>query len=125
MLNRISMCHTCSGVSVRAPKETRFSMITFQREEKSVCASHLSAPFTSSQPHPASVNLMRLTDAISLIFRRALSGNSIILGLLELKHKTVMRWSKVYGNIVLRSSNFQLLSILSKAIFITCYIRNL
>ena len=33
--------------------------------KKSTYASHLSAPLTSTQPHPASVNLMRLTDAIS------------------------------------------------------------
>lgn len=66
------MCHTCSEVSVRALKETGLSMITFQHEKKCVYASHLSAPFTGTQLHPASVNLMRLTGAISLISRRAL-----------------------------------------------------
>lgn len=67
-------------VSVRAQKEKDFPLIIFQHGKESVYASHLSAPFTSTQPHPASMNLMSLTDVISLVFIRILSGNKVIRG---------------------------------------------
>lgn len=67
----------------------------FSTWKKSVYTSHLSAPLTSTQPHPASMNVMRLTDAVTLIIIGVLSGNRIIPGLLELKHGPVMRWTKI------------------------------
>lgn len=74
MLNKISMCHTCSEVSVRALKEIGFSVITFQHEKKFICLTFI----CSIYQHPASSCLNELNEINGCYFFNLQDSSQVI-----------------------------------------------